>query len=113
MARPKKPTIDPAYLDADGIRLPEVQLWRWRALMAELAQYELRGELARKDYEALIARTPALVALRDVIAGAAAARTTAARAYQALQTEMAQACGGIDLSKCSIDDESGRITVLD
>lgn len=104
--------VDTAYIDPDGgYRLPRDQFWKWRALEADIQLQFMTIQKSKIEFDAILARHPELSHLKRVIAGAKERMNARVKEHKDFQAEV-EGLTGLDLKKCTIDDVSGRITVV-
>jgi len=107
-AKSRKPAKS-QYVDKEGRPcLPENQLWRWRALSAELNNAGLQYQIAVGAMQAALDAHPAVAEARVRLLNSQAANLAAAKALAELQKDISNATG-LNLTQCSIDDETGLI----
>lgn len=105
--------VAPEYIDSEHqVRLPRDVYWRWRALDSEIQKHILEHRDAKRTFEDIVAATPGLVDARARMAAAKSALQTSRDEYEELKNEV-QAATKFDITKCVIDDRTGRITVIE
>ena len=101
------------YKDADGTsKLPETKFWKWKALHGAMALHIITHQKAKDDFESIVARSLELSKLKQLMASSKAELALANNEYVQLLKEIEEATG-LDLKKCSVDDQNGKIFELD